>query len=33
LLGFVVVLVGNYYYMLRVKCPSCPIQEECHSSF
>jgi hypothetical protein len=33
LVGFVVVLVGNYYYMVRVKCPSCPIQEECHSSF
>jgi hypothetical protein len=33
LIGFIVVVVGNYYYMLRVKCPSCPIQEECHSSF
>ncbi len=33
LLGFVVVLVGNYYFMLRVKCPKCPIQEQCHSSF
>ena len=33
LIGFIVVLVGNYYYMLRVKCPSCAIQKECHSSF
>jgi hypothetical protein len=33
LIGFVVVLVGNYFYMLRVKCPTCPIREECHSSF
>lgn len=33
LIGFTAVLVGNFYYMLRVKCPSCPIQEECHSSF
>ncbi|MHA1958730.1 MAG: hypothetical protein ACW99U_00710 [Candidatus Thorarchaeota archaeon] len=33
LVGFVVVLAGNYYYMVRVKCPTCPIQEECHSSF
>ena len=33
LIGFIVVLVGNYYYMLRVKCPTCAIQEECHSSF
>jgi hypothetical protein len=33
LIGFVVVLVGNYFYMVRVKCPTCPIQEECHSSF
>ena len=33
LIGFTIVVVGNFYYMLRVKCPSCPIQEECHSSF
>jgi len=33
LLGFIVVVVGNYFYMLRVKCPTCPIKEECHSSF
>jgi len=33
LVGFIVVLVGNYFYMLRIKCPTCPIQEECHSSF
>jgi hypothetical protein len=33
LIGFLGMVVGNYFYMLRVKCPSCPIQEECHSSF
>ena len=33
LMGFVLVLVGNYFYMVRIKCPTCPIQEECHSSF
>lgn len=33
LIGFVGVLVGNYFYMVRVKCPTCPIQDECHSSF
>ncbi len=33
LVGFIGVLVGNFFYMLRVKCPSCPIQEQCHSSF
>ncbi|MGY5880398.1 MAG: hypothetical protein RTV31_09105 [Candidatus Thorarchaeota archaeon] len=33
LIGFFLVLVGNYFYMLRIKCPTCPIQEECHSSF
>jgi len=33
LIGFIGVLVGNYYYMLRKKCPTCAIQEECHSSF
>jgi hypothetical protein len=33
LIGFLVVLVGNYFYMVRIKCPTCPIQEECHSSF
>ena len=33
LIGFIVVVVGNWFYMLRVKCPSCAIQEECHSSF
>jgi hypothetical protein len=33
LIGFVAVLVGNYFYMIRVKCPTCPIREECHSSF
>jgi membrane protein YdbS with pleckstrin-like domain len=33
LLGFIGVLVGNFYYMLKKKCPSCAIHEECHSSF
>jgi len=33
LIGFIVVLVGNVFYMVKVKCPSCPIQEQCHSSF
>ena len=33
LIGFTAVLVGNVIYMLRVKCPTCPIQEQCHSSF
>ncbi len=33
LVGFIAVLVGNYIYMIRVKCPSCAIREECHSSF
>ena len=33
LIGFIVMLVGNYFYMLRVKCPTCAIKEECHSSF
>jgi hypothetical protein len=33
LIGFIAILVGNYFYMVRIKCPTCPIQEECHSSF
>jgi membrane protein YdbS with pleckstrin-like domain len=33
LIGFAIVLVGNYYYMLRKKCPSCAIQKECHQAF
>ena len=33
LIGFIVVVVGYYFYMLRIKCPTCPIKEECHSSF
>jgi hypothetical protein len=33
LVSFVAVLVANYLYMLRIKCPTCPIREECHSSF
>jgi len=33
LFGFVVVLVGNYFFMVRIKCPTCPIQEQCYSSF
>ena len=33
LIAFVVVLVGNFFYMLKIKCPKCAIKEECHSSF
>ena len=33
LIGFTAVLVGNVFYMLRIKCPTCAIREECHSSF
>lgn len=33
LIGFIIVLVGNYFYMIRKKCPKCTIREECHSSF
>ena len=33
LIGFIAVLVGNWFYMLRKKCPTCAIREECHSSF
>jgi hypothetical protein len=33
LLGFIVVLVGNIFYMLRKKCPACPIKDDCHSGF
>lgn len=31
LVGFIGVLVGNYYYMLRKKCPTCAIKDECHA--
>jgi hypothetical protein len=33
LIGFVTAVVGNYIFMVKVKCPECPIREECHSSF
>ena len=33
LIGFIVVLVGFVYYLIRKKCPTCAIKEECHSSF
>jgi len=33
LIAFIFVVVGNYFYMLKVKCPTCPIREQCHSSF
>ena len=33
LIGFIAVVVGNFIFMLKIKCPTCPIQEECHSSF
>lgn len=33
LVVFIIALAGNYLYLLKVKCPTCPIREECHSSF
>ena len=33
LFGFVIVLIGNFFFMMRIKCPTCPIQEQCYSSF
>ncbi|NPD90304.1 MAG: hypothetical protein HGN29_16450 [Asgard group archaeon] len=33
LIGFVVVVVGNFFYMIKVKCPTCPIREYCHEAF
>ena len=33
LIGFIVVLVGSIFYLLKKKCPKCAIREECHSSF
>ena len=33
LVGFILAVVGNFFYMLKVKCPSCPIREYCHSAF
>ncbi len=33
LVSFIGVLIGNYYFMLYVKCPKCPIREQYHSSF
>ncbi|NPD90493.1 MAG: hypothetical protein HGN29_17400 [Asgard group archaeon] len=33
LVAFILAVVGNYIYMIKVKCPTCPIREECHSSF
>jgi hypothetical protein len=33
LIGFIVALVGFILYLLRKKCPTCAIQDECHSSF
>ncbi|NHJ33363.1 MAG: hypothetical protein FK732_10920 [Asgard group archaeon] len=33
LFTFIAVVVGNFFYMVKVKCPTCPIREECHSSF
>lgn len=31
LVAFIGVLVGNYYYMQREKCPTCAIRDECHT--
>ena len=33
LIGFILALVGFILYLLRKKCPTCAMQEECHSSF
>ena len=33
LIGFIVALVGFILYLLRKKCPTCAIKDECHSSF
>ena len=33
LFGFVVVLVGNYFFMVRLCTTTCPIQGQCQSSF
>ena len=33
LIGFIVVLVGNFFYMMKKKCPSCPIVDDCQAGF
>ncbi len=33
LVVFIASLVGNYLHIVRIKCPSCTIREECHLSF
>ncbi len=33
LICFIAVLVINWFYMQRKVCATCPIKEECHSSF
>lgn len=33
LVGFIAVLAGYFLYVIKIKCQSCPIREECHSSF
>jgi hypothetical protein len=33
LIGFIVVLVGNFFYMIKKKCPSCPIVDDCQAGF
>ena len=33
LVGFILALVGYFLFVVFVKCPSCPIREECHSAF
>jgi hypothetical protein len=33
LIGFIALIVGNYFYMVKKKCPTCAIRKECHSSF
>jgi hypothetical protein len=33
LVAFIAAIAGNYLYMIKIKCPKCPIQKECHSAF
>ena len=32
-IGSISMVVGNFFYMLRVKCPTCAIRKYCHSAF
>ena len=33
LISFIAVLVGNFIYMIKKKCPSCPIVDDCQAGF